>query len=147
MPLDAAHDTPRALEAAFHATRAAEGMYAYTEALSHLERVLSLWAQVPDAEARTGMRHVDLMRYTALQADMSGNVDRALGFVQAALRDLDAGEDPITAGLLHDRWGRCACASPAHDEVLGHCRDRGYSFVPDDRARHGPTSWPRWAST
>ena len=40
-------------------------VYAYPEALAHVERALELWSQVPDAEARTGMRHVDALRYAA----------------------------------------------------------------------------------
>ena len=103
---DAARDAARAMTSALEAARAAAAMYAYSEALTHTERALSMWSQVGDAEARTGMRHVDVMRYAAAQAEMGGSIDRALDFVQAAMREVDAETDPVTAGLLHDRWAR-----------------------------------------
>ena len=103
---DAAHNAARALTAALDAARAAEHMYAYPEALAHIERVLELWAQVPDAESLTGMRHVDVLRYAAAQAEMAGSTDRALDFIRAAADEVDPDADPVTAGLVHERWGR-----------------------------------------
>ena len=79
---DSARDAPRALEAAFDAARAAEQIYAYGDALEHAEQILTLWSHVPDAHARTGMRHVDMLRYAATQAEMSGSTDRALDYIR-----------------------------------------------------------------
>jgi DNA-binding CsgD family transcriptional regulator len=127
---DAARNSTRALEAALTAARSAEAMYAYPEALLHVERVLALWADVGDAEARTEMRHVDVMRLAAHLAEMAGGPDRALDYIRAALDEVDPVADPVTAGLLHERWGRYAwMLSRTWEEILGHC-DEAVRLVP-----------------
>jgi DNA-binding CsgD family transcriptional regulator len=136
---DAAHDAPRALTASFDAAKAAERMYAYAESFAHAERVLTYWSQVPDAEERVGLRHVDVLRYTAAQAEMAGSHDRALDFIRGARREVDVDADPVTAGLLHERWARYLwMLSQQRDEILRHC-DESLRLVPDaptpERAR------------
>jgi DNA-binding CsgD family transcriptional regulator len=129
---DAARNATRALEASLTAARASEQMYAYAEALAHVERVLALWPQVADAESRTGMRHVDVMRYAAEQAEMSGSADRALDYVRHALDEIDPATDPVTAGLLHERWGRYLwMLGGAWPEILNHCHEAVH-LVPDE---------------
>jgi DNA-binding CsgD family transcriptional regulator len=127
---DSAHDGPRALASAMEAAHVAEHMYAYSEAQAHVERALTLWANVPDAEALTGMRHLDVLRYAAVQADMAGDSGRALDFVRAALDEVDPETDPVTAGLLHDRCARFlwAVGSP-WSEILEQC-DEAVRLVP-----------------
>ena len=129
---DAARDTTRALESSLAAARASEQMYAYAEALAHIERVLGLWPQVADAELRTGMRHVDAMRYAAQQAEMAGGGDRALDYVRHALDEIDPAADPVTAGLLHERWARYVwMLGGAWSEILDHC-DEAVRLVPPE---------------
>jgi hypothetical protein len=121
---DAAHDSPRALTAALEAARAAERMYAHCESLAHVERALTLWPNVADAEQLAGMRHVDVVRFAANQADMSGSTDRALDFVRAALEEVDEHDDPITAGLLHERCARYLwMMSGPWDDILFECEE------------------------
>lgn len=128
----AAHDNRRALPAALEAARAAERMYAYPEALAHAERALALWEQVADAEAIAGMRHVDVVRFAASQAELGGFEDRALHFIRAAADEVDPIEDPVTAGLVHERWGRYLwMLSAPTDEVLAHCEE-AVRLVPPD---------------
>ena len=128
---DAAHDSPRALAAALEAARAAERMYAHCESLAHAERALTLWPNVANAEQLAGMRHVDVVRFAANQADMSGSTDRALDFVRAALDEVDETEDPITAGLLHERCARYLWVmSGTWDEILFECEE-SVRLVPD----------------
>jgi DNA-binding CsgD family transcriptional regulator len=129
---DAARDSSRALGAAFDAARAAEQIYAYGDALDHAEQILTLWSQVPDAQMRTGMRHVDMLRYAAAQAEMSGSTDRALDYIRSAIGEVDAAEDPILAGLLHERFGRYLwTVSGSWDDILEHCRE-AVRLVPVD---------------
>jgi DNA-binding CsgD family transcriptional regulator len=109
----AAHDAPRALKAMLDAARDAERMYAYPEALAHVERALELWAQVPDAPGLSEMRHVDVVQWAAVLAEMSGSVDRALEFAGTAMLMVDEATDPVTAGLLHERSAR-------YLRILGH---------------------------
>jgi DNA-binding CsgD family transcriptional regulator/tetratricopeptide (TPR) repeat protein len=121
---DAARDAPRALGSALDAARAAEHIYAYGDALDHAEQVLTLWSQVADAEARTGMRHVDMLRYAATQAEMSGSTDRALDYIRAAAGEVDPAVDPVVAGLVHERWGRYLwMLSKPWPEILEHCEE------------------------
>jgi len=121
---DSARDAPRALEAAFDAARAAEQIYAYGDALEHAEQILTLWSHVPDAHARTGMRHVDMLRYAATQAEMSGSTDRALDYIRSAVAEIDPVQDPIVAGLLHERFGRYLwMLSRSWTDILEHCRE------------------------
>ncbi len=121
---DAARDAPRALVAALDAARAAEHIYAYGDALEHAELILALWAQVPDAEERTGMRHIEMVRYAATQAEMSGSTDRALDYIRAAIAEVDPVDDPVTAGLLHERFGRYLwMLSRSWSDILEHCRE------------------------
>ncbi|HEX4491394.1 MAG TPA: AAA family ATPase [Acidimicrobiia bacterium] len=102
----AAHDIARALPAAVAAAHAAEQMYAFPEALAHCERALALWDRVPDAVEQVGMSRVDLTRFAARMAEFSGTADRALALARDALREIDEDEDPVTAGLVHERIAR-----------------------------------------
>jgi DNA-binding CsgD family transcriptional regulator/tetratricopeptide (TPR) repeat protein len=121
---DAARDAPRALGAALDAARAAEQIYAYGDALEHAEHLLALWAQVPDAPERTGMRHIDMMRYAATQAEMSGSTDRAIDYVRAALAEVDPARDPVVAGLLHERYGRYLwMLAGSWSDIIEHCHE------------------------
>ena len=56
----AAHDLPHTLEASVRAGEVASRIGA-AEAVTHRERALSLWDRVPDAEARAGCTHVELL--------------------------------------------------------------------------------------
>jgi DNA-binding CsgD family transcriptional regulator/tetratricopeptide (TPR) repeat protein len=129
---DSARDAPRALVASLDAARAAERIYAYGDALEHAEQILTLWSQVPDAEARTGMNHVDMMRYTATQAEMSGSTDRALDYIRSALSEIDPAADPVVVGLLHERLGRYLwMLSRSWADILEHCRE-AVRLVPEE---------------
>ncbi|MDQ1461224.1 MAG: hypothetical protein QOI08_2708, partial [Actinomycetota bacterium] len=129
---DAARDSPRALVAALDAARAAEHIYAYGEALDRAEHILALWPQVPDAESLTGMHHIDMLRYAAVQAEMSGATDRALDYVKAALAEVEPNEDPVIAGLLHERYGRYLwMLSRSWTDILEHCHE-AVRLVPDE---------------
>lgn len=101
-----AQDQPRALAAAVEAAHAARRMYAYPEALAHLERALGLWEQVPDAAERAGLDHAGLLREAARVAMLAGAVDRGLALAREALTEVDATADPVTAGLVHERIAR-----------------------------------------
>ena len=61
----AAHDLPRAFDAALRAADAAEASYAFPEALALYERALELWDRVPEMVARTGRDRVEVMAAAA----------------------------------------------------------------------------------
>jgi DNA-binding CsgD family transcriptional regulator/tetratricopeptide (TPR) repeat protein len=103
----AAGDQPRALRASVAAAAAAEGVYAFAEAQLQLERVLGLWEQVPDAEARAGTDRVALLARCAEAAYGAGDPARAAELVRQALGLVDEVRQPQRAGLLHEQLARC----------------------------------------
>ena len=128
----AAHDARRALVASLEAARDAERMYAYPEALAHVERTLELWPQVPDAASLCGARHLDVLHYAATQADLTGDTDRAIEFICAAVSSPEADADPTTTGLLQEQWARgLQSRGRPVDEVLEHA-DAAVALVPPE---------------
>lgn len=77
-----------ALTASLRAAREAEAVCGLSEALRHLELVLELWEQVPDAEAITGLAMPTLLAWTAGLVDGAG-----------------CSEDPACAGGCGGRTG------------------------------------------
>jgi predicted ATPase len=73
-----AHDLPRALGASVEAGVAARRVFAYSEALRHLEKALEMWERVPDAEERAGMSRTDVLRAAAAVAGNAFEAARAV---------------------------------------------------------------------
>jgi DNA-binding CsgD family transcriptional regulator len=103
----AAHDLPRAFEAAMTAAVAAEASYAFPEALVQYERALELWDRVPEAAANANLDRVDLLAAAASVARFN-EPQRSIAHLREALDLVDAAADGVRAGLLHERLGRCA---------------------------------------
>jgi DNA-binding CsgD family transcriptional regulator/tetratricopeptide (TPR) repeat protein len=101
----AAHDLPRAFEAALRAARTAEGGYAFPEALAWYERALGLWDQVPEAVAAQGADPVETQTAAAAAARFS-DPDRSVAHLTAALALVDPAADPVRAATLYVRLGR-----------------------------------------
>ncbi|MFC6079759.1 helix-turn-helix transcriptional regulator [Sphaerisporangium aureirubrum] len=97
----AARDHLWALISAWEAAGKAANAFAYTEQIQLLERVLSLWDRVPDAEERIGAGHTAVLELAAEAAVISGDPDHGLKFVKAALAELDETAEPErVAGLM-----------------------------------------------
>ncbi|GAA4241534.1 LuxR family transcriptional regulator [Actinomadura meridiana] len=105
---NAAHDSTWALVASWRAAAEARKAVAYAECLAMLSRVLELWDQVPDAEARIDASHVKVLQDAATAADQAGEYDRGLKLATAALRELEAEAepDPEHRALLLELRGR-----------------------------------------
>jgi DNA-binding CsgD family transcriptional regulator/tetratricopeptide (TPR) repeat protein len=103
----AAHDLPRALEAAVAAGERAEARYAFPEATRQFELAVELWDRVPDAAERVGRDRRTLL---AQLAGVARFVDapRAVSHIEAAIALVDEQADPVEAGLLYERLGRYA---------------------------------------
>ncbi len=95
----AAHDMPRALASAWQAADVAGRSLAYAEKLAMLARILELWNTLPDAALRIGASHVSVLE-AAADAAAAGEDERGIGFATAALREIDATEEPGRAALL-----------------------------------------------
>ena len=98
----AAGDAPRALEAAWRASGDARARLAYAERLDMLERVLELWARVPDAARSIGCdRHAVLDAAVAAAGD-AGEHERGMALATEALAE--AADDLVRgARLLEQR--------------------------------------------
>jgi DNA-binding CsgD family transcriptional regulator/tetratricopeptide (TPR) repeat protein len=100
---NSAHDTTWALISAWKAATKVGSGVAYAEAVTLLTRVLELWDQVPDAAERIGADHVRVMELAADAAKDSGEIQRGLALVNAALKELDSSQDPIRYAMLLER--------------------------------------------
>ena len=112
----AAHDLPRALEAAVAAGDAAAKGYAFPEALAQYERAIELWDQVSDAAARAGLDRIELLGVAAGVARFH-EPSRAVSLIHTAIDLVDESADPTPAGLLHERLGRYAWIAGQHDRA------------------------------
>ena len=102
-----AHDLPRAIAWSVRAARALAAAAAYRESLIHAERAISLWPQVADAAAITGLQHPDLLELAATAATGSNRPDRAVAHLQAAIAELVRSgntEPQREAGLQLELW-------------------------------------------
>jgi DNA-binding NarL/FixJ family response regulator len=97
-------ETSRAFVAHLHA-----GMsilrYGAPESTSHLERVLDLWAVVPDPETLGGVAHPEVLRLLADAAEDHGDYVRSDRYLLAALRALDDDTDPLVASRVYSSYG------------------------------------------
>jgi DNA-binding CsgD family transcriptional regulator len=123
----AAGDRARALGGFVAAGVAAQAANAWAVALAHYERVLRLWADVPDAEARCGIDHAEVMMRAAEVAMAEGETDRAVELTGAAMAQLDPAAAPLRVAALLTLLGRirwmagdlaAACASYAEAVAL-----------------------------
>jgi ATP/maltotriose-dependent transcriptional regulator MalT len=65
-----------------------------------------------------------VLRSAAVKADLAGATDRALDFIRAAAAEVDPVVDPVTAGMVHDRWaGYLWALNGPQAEVLAHCME------------------------
>jgi DNA-binding NarL/FixJ family response regulator len=101
----AASDHPRAFAASVDAATAAEQVYAFAEAALQLERVLTLWDQVPDAEERAGGDRVSVLSRCAKAASWGGDIPRAAQLVRQAAALTDEAQQPQRLALLRERLG------------------------------------------
>ena len=107
-----------ALHAWVEAATAAEGVYAYPEALAAYENALELWPTIEDAEAVAGLDEVEMLRRAAEAAYRAGPTARALTLAQHALGLVDEQAEPLLAALLAERLGRYSWASGREADAL-----------------------------
>ncbi len=116
-----AHELAHALRASVRAADGARQMYAFPEALAHLERALELWDRVPDAERLAEASYAEVMLRAAAVAELSGRLDHALALAERALEAVDETEDPVAAALVHERIARYAWMNRrAFDDIVVH---------------------------
>jgi DNA-binding CsgD family transcriptional regulator/tetratricopeptide (TPR) repeat protein len=120
---EAAEDQPRALSASMDAAREAGAAAGVAEARRHVERVLQLWPQVPDAAARTKLDHASVTQWAAELSFLVGDPGRAVALQEQALTE--GADDPQEQAMMFERLGRyrwdagdSSGAGAAYDEAL-----------------------------
>jgi DNA-binding CsgD family transcriptional regulator len=111
-----AHDLPRALGASVAAGLASRRIYAFTEALRHLERALELLDRVPDAAERAGMSHCDVLRAAAAVAGHAFEAGRAVALQREALAETGDDADAVERARLHAELSSYLRHAQEHDE-------------------------------
>ena len=96
-----ANEHERALAAAWEAAADAAARFAFAEQLQMLEQVLELWDRVPEAAERTGADRAGVIERAADAAHWTGEPDRGLTLVEAALGEVgEAADASRRASLL-----------------------------------------------
>jgi ATP/maltotriose-dependent transcriptional regulator MalT len=95
-----AHDSERALVAAWRAADELATALAYGEQFEMLGRVLELWDRVPTAAELVGCDQVGVLMMAAEAATACGEVERGFTIVRAALAELDEEREPDRVALL-----------------------------------------------
>jgi DNA-binding CsgD family transcriptional regulator/tetratricopeptide (TPR) repeat protein len=106
MHYHAAHDLPRALAASVQAGQAAERVFAYREAMRHLERAVEIWQRVPDAEERAGLDLAEVLHHAAAVANHAGEASRAVALGRRAVAEVDDTAHPLRAAALQADLGK-----------------------------------------
>ncbi len=99
----AAGEWSEAFTASLAAADAAEAVWAFPEALAHLEHALSALDRMP-GDARTD--RVELLAKVSEVAHMAGAGQRAVELAQAAVEGCDAAADPFSAARYYTLLGR-----------------------------------------
>jgi DNA-binding CsgD family transcriptional regulator/tetratricopeptide (TPR) repeat protein len=99
----AAWDVERAFLAAWLAAGEAEKATAHAERLGLLERVLELWDRVKDPAEQLGVSHVQLLERAIKAANNSGDNERCMTLINAAIAEVQPAAEPELTALLHIR--------------------------------------------
>ena len=124
----AALDLPRALPASVSAGQAMTS-YAPAEAQRHLERALEIWPRVADAEERTGLDQVEVIRLAADAAYRAGAVDRSVSLFDQALAELPAEGDSVRRALVIERRAVALRDSGRETEAIAEL-ERALALLP-----------------
>src|SRR5215212_3109831 len=100
-----AHEPALALPASVEAGLQSEAAFGFADAQEHFELALDLWDQVDGAGERAGLDRAAVLQHAADSAYLAGDPNRAITLTRAALAAVDAGREPVRAGLLHGRLG------------------------------------------
>ncbi len=104
---DAAHDLPRTLAASVRAGVVAQRL-GLAEALTQLERALSLWDRVPDAEAVAGRPQAEIVVLLGESAGDQGDNERWHTLVRSAVDMVGPDTDPLLASRVYSALAACS---------------------------------------
>jgi predicted ATPase/DNA-binding CsgD family transcriptional regulator len=122
MHWSAAHEVAPALDASVQAGMEAEGVWSFAEANSHFEHAVELWPGVAVEQRPEALSLVELLARAAEAAYLSGQNQRAVTLTRGTLELLDGDQEPVAAGLTHERLGRYLLADAALLDALAEYR-------------------------
>jgi tetratricopeptide (TPR) repeat protein len=100
----AAQEQEQAFNAYLRAAVESRQSYAHAETVRMYERALELWHRMPDPAAMAGSSRAGLLHRAARAAEDSGDLDRSLVLIEAALSEPDVQADVARyGGLLYQR--------------------------------------------
>ena len=132
---NAAHDLPRTLTASVRAGLAARRLGA-AEAIPQLERALSLWDRVPDAETLAGRPRAELVVLLGDSAGDQGDLERWHALVRTAVDMLGPDPDRLLASRVY------SALAPASTPWTRSVRRRRSASPSSTPATPLPRSWP-----
>ena len=100
----AAHELPRTLETSVRAGMVARRL-GVAEEVTQLERALSLWDRVPDAEARAGRSRIEIVVRRAQAANSQGDGEGWHTYARRAVDMLEPDTDPLVASRAYSALG------------------------------------------
>ena len=115
---DAAHDLPRTLAASVRAGLVAQRL-GLAEALTQLERALSLWDRVPDAEAVAGRPQAEIVVLLGESAGDQGDNERWHTLVRSAVDMVGPDTDPLLASRVYSALAAVLLPHRGHDRCGG----------------------------
>jgi DNA-binding NarL/FixJ family response regulator len=102
---EGAHEEEAALRASVAAAAAAQDVYAYQAARTHLARARALWSRVQPTARPSGLDEVELLRRLADATRLAGEREAAMPIAEAALALVDPGTEPERAAAFHIQLG------------------------------------------
>jgi DNA-binding CsgD family transcriptional regulator len=129
----AAGRLPEALAAAVRAGIAASAVHAHQEALDSLERAVSLWPSVPDADRLAGIDRVALHSIAAELADLLGDGARAIELAALAAEAVDADAEPRRASRMFALLSQY-CLCEYRDDEAQAALDRAAALLENEPA-------------
>ena len=123
----AAHALPSTLAVSVRAGLVAK-QFGAIEARTHLERALSLWDRVPDAEQVAGQAKPDVLRSLAEVVGEAGDADRPRALLREAAALLRPDGDPLLASRV---YSTIAAQCYEYDDVIGQAEalDRALRYA------------------
>lgn len=111
------NDLGTALAASVQAATEAMQVGALSAELRQVEQALELWHSVADAEQRTGIDELALMRKATYVALAAGQPERALSFGRAAVTLADAAGNPVDAADVRRQYTQVLLTNGRWDDA------------------------------
>ena len=125
------HDLAAALGPYVRAGRAMLARAGYEEARRHFDRALEAWPRVPDAVARAGCDHAELLAMSADANALCAQHARAVKHLRLACEEVDLNTDPRRAATLRTSLGRALWQLGEGKQALAMYRE-ALALLPDE---------------